>query len=371
MSKLLNEELIKIDLNNIEENSKSLAQLARVKFLIYSPIMYSIGAIVSCLCDGKNFEIKEYLYGISIVYGIHSLTHFVNEYTDIDTDRINETNSSFTGGSRILVKGLLTIKTCVLAAIIETIIVSLIILWGFYYLNYHVYSIYVGFIGIILSVEYSLPPIKASRVCLGELFTTIVLNFLCPLFGYFIQQQNNNTLSPFPSSVFWECLIPIGIVEFVRMMVMNMNDIIPDKEVNKITLPVYLGLDKSIIVHNIGMVISYLSLIIIYYFMNIPTSVLIMLLSTAPFAYHYSCLLHEKPLHAMIPFYASQHNGACMLAVYFGLIINGIFINPNNNFNYIEFLFTKQYGICLLFPIIIIIPSLPIMFKNMYINQFK
>ncbi|ETO21948.1 hypothetical protein RFI_15256 [Reticulomyxa filosa] len=399
MSKMSKENEAYSSSSSLKEKGRALMELGRLKFLAYSPIMYSIGAVVSCLSDGKPFQVKEYFIGIAVVYGLHAMTHFFNEYVDFDTDTINAAASPWTGGSQVLVKGLLPRKIALYAGLILIASVGVFVMYTFHAVSYHIYAVYVAVSGMILAGQYSLPPIRASRRCMGELWVTLVLNFLCPLESYLLQHSGDG--SPFPSHVFWKCLIPIGkfvcfvyastclffywkkkkivgIVEYVRMMVMNMNDIQADKAVNKITLPVFLGLNTSAKVHNVGMAFSYFILAVLYLFWNenehgksgIPTTVFVLLLLTLPFAYHYSRLVHVRPFRYELPFYASQHNCACMLAVYLGIVLDGIFnLHPNHKSRF-ELFFSQQYAACFLFPLVVLIPSLPVLLNNIRRAKF-
>lgn len=95
---------------------------------------------------------------------------------------------------------------------------------------------------------------------MGELDVMLVINFFCPLFAMTIQVQARTFISPssnenflalsniytrFLSSTF--VLVPLGLIGFARMMVMNMADEDPDRATNKQTLVVLIGRSRSIV----------------------------------------------------------------------------------------------------------------------------
>ena len=79
----------------------SFITLCRPKFLIYTPIYYSIGCVLAKKEEGI-LDSWEFVKGLVFVWMAHIMTHFFNEYYDYETDCKNKTPSPWTGGSRVL-----------------------------------------------------------------------------------------------------------------------------------------------------------------------------------------------------------------------------------------------------------------------------
>ena len=68
--------------------------LARLRFLVYTAVIYTIGAIV-----GRRFDAGLYFLGLLIVYLGQLTTHVFNDYYDYDADLLNSPATAVTGGS--------------------------------------------------------------------------------------------------------------------------------------------------------------------------------------------------------------------------------------------------------------------------------
>lgn len=93
----------------------SLIKLARLKFLIYSALAYSLGTL-ACLKVNLSFHFNAYFFGLISIWLVHLMTHFFNEYYDLEADKANKSYTTSTGGSRILVDGHLKPSYCLFLA---------------------------------------------------------------------------------------------------------------------------------------------------------------------------------------------------------------------------------------------------------------
>ena len=84
-------------------------------------------------------------------------------------------------------------------------------------------------LGVIFGHGYSAWPLSTSRRGLGEASVCLVLNILVPLVGY----QSHDPSSPLGNAMLWPILLPLLPIQYVRMMVMNMADLEPDKITGK------------------------------------------------------------------------------------------------------------------------------------------
>ncbi len=290
--------------------------LGRIKFLSYSPILYGLGATIATF-RGEEFSLYYFALGQIIVWVVHMMTHFYNEYYDFDSDILNQHPSPWTGGSRILPKGILRLEDSLILAILTTIL-SLFLST----LMPSQTTFLVCLLAILLSWGYSAPPLAFCRRGLGELITTVVLNILTPVLGFLLQ---NGNLIPGRTRDLLLVLFPLAIIEFIRMMVMNMPDRDCDAAVGKDTLIVKIGMDKAINIHTLGMIISYLSLPLVYLYSDIPLTVIGFIAGTAPLGFLTTWWVHKRWQDIrgffMVPFWASTHNALAALSALIGFLV--------------------------------------------------
>ena len=306
---------------------KSTLSLGRIKFLSYSPILYGLGATIATF-RGEEFNPYYFILGQITVWVVHMMTHFYNEYYDFDSDVLNEHPSPWTGGSRILPKGVLEPKDSMLLAVLTTLL-SLFLS----FLMPSPATFWICLLAIILSWGYSAPPLSFCRRGLGELITAVVLNILTPVLGFLLQKGD---LVPGRTKDFLLVLLPLAIIEFVRMMVMNMPDRDCDAEVGKDTLVVKIGMAKAIKIHSLGMGVAYLCLPFIYLYSDIPLAVIGLIAFTAPLGLLTTWWVHKRWQNIqeffMVPFWASTHNALAALSALVGFLA----VHP------IEYLFNGQ-----------------------------
>ncbi len=119
---------------------------------------------------------------------------YANDYADFEGDRENDTFNIFSGGSRVLVEGLLSKKS--LKNGILTVIAGNIFLGLLFTLVYQrIFSLLFIAFSLFLLWAYSYPPFKLSYRGGGELLQALGVSVVLPLFSYYIQ---GNTLSAFP-----------------------------------------------------------------------------------------------------------------------------------------------------------------------------
>lgn len=295
---------------------KSTLSLGRIKFLSYSPILYGLGATIATF-RGEEFSPYYFIIGQITVWVVHMMTHFYNEYYDFDSDLLNEHPSPWTGGSRILPQGILNPQDSLILAIITTLL-SLFLS----FLMPSAATFAICLLAIILSWGYSAPPLSFCRRGLGELITAVVLNILTPTLGFLLQKGD---LVPGRTKDLLLVLLPLAIIEFVRMMVMNMPDRKCDGAVGKDTLIVKIGMDKATKIHTWGMIIAYLCLPFIYLYSDIPLVVIGLIAATAPLGFLTTWWVHKRwqdiQQFFMVPFWASTHNALAALSALVGFLV--------------------------------------------------
>ena len=199
---------------------KDVIRLGRPKFIVYSSVMFTIGAAVAYKNNVELiFHLPLYIWTCLLVPALHVMAHYFNEFYDYEADLANKNPSSWTGGSRVLVEGKLKPEVSLFVGriIALAILANVIIL---YHITGNVPLTITLILGVTLSHGYSAGPLKTSRRGLGELTICFVLNVLAPLSGYQFLDRG----SPFGSASLWPILLYLLPIQFIRMMVMNMAD---------------------------------------------------------------------------------------------------------------------------------------------------
>lgn len=202
-------------------------------FLLGTAIAWSeAGAI-----DWRVFAIS-----LVITYFITNGAFMSNEYFDYETDRINigriggdRVGVTTTGGTRVLVEGLLSGKQVLTASILFFIAaIPLGVILQFYF-DTGILTIPLGIFGILMGLFYTAPPLRASYNGFSALFMAI--GFTIPVFaGYYIYQG----FSWLPLIVALPWTVAVPAMKIIR----EFPDYEADKSANKRTLVVRFGKDK-------------------------------------------------------------------------------------------------------------------------------
>lgn len=293
-----------------------LLELGRVRFLVYSPIAYAAGVAAATVnTPATGFTTPLFLIGQLFVSATHMLTHFFNEYYDLPADALHEFPSPWTGGSRVLPnRKVRPLTSFHLGVALTALTLPLLAFFP------NTETKLIAFVIVVFAIGYSAPPLMLGNRGLGEFDVMLVLNILVPLFGYslFRNESSNPTLLM--------ALIPTAIVEFVRMMVMNMADVVGDSRAGKMTLVVRLGLDRSVFYHMLGMAAAYLSMGMIFLAGMMHRAVLFLEICTLPMAGVICWRLFFKREYLSLtgfynlPFVSTQHNGLILIAALLGLV---------------------------------------------------
>ncbi len=322
----------------------SLIKLARLKFLIYSALAYSLGTL-ACLKVNLSFHFNAYFFGLISIWLVHLMTHFFNEYYDLEADKANKSYTTSTGGSRVLVDGHLKPSYCLFLAYF---FLSITVCLAFFMPNK--VSLIIFIIGIVIGYSYTSPPFSLNYNKLGELSVATTLSFLVPLMGFSIQ-------TGFISFEIIALLIPTFFFQFTRMLIMNLADYEGDLLVNKLTLTATLGSKKTIRLYGIGQLIGYVILIPLIFFNLIPYSTFIAIIVTLPIAI-WQFLRIKNPgfsnqhIANSITFWASTQSAIIVIAVYVSVLIDLV---SNYNFLNSSKIYQIQFLGILLFVVLFLI----------------
>jgi len=219
-------------------------RLARLKFLLYNVLPVGLGAAVA-VHVGHDLHLGWYVLAQVFAWVVHVMTHYCNEYFDLEADRANVYHTPWTGGSRALVDGLVQPITSLGTAFVlwsgGVVLLAAMPTWE---------ARLLGAATLALAWFYTAPPLRLNYRGLGEITVALILNGLWPAVAVVLQT----------GTVPWlllAILAPTAILQTVRMMVMNLGDRLSDAEVGKRTIPVMIGHDRAVMVIVAGQVVAY------------------------------------------------------------------------------------------------------------------
>ena len=236
---------------------KGFWQIADPKIWVASTIPMLVGAALSYGITGR-FSLPWFLLSLVGIYFIEIGKNSSNEYVDyktgVDRNIAPENRTPFSGGKKTIVQGKLSldevlyiaIGTFLLACGIGLIIVIFRepkILW-------------VGILGVFISIFYSVPPFKFAYTGLGEFAVGLTFGPLVTLGMYMVMSGS------FDYRVMVVGL-PIGFLISNVLWINQYPDYEADKEGNKKNWVVRMGKEKGIVVYGLLFLLAYLSLIAI------------------------------------------------------------------------------------------------------------
>ncbi|MEV4759275.1 prenyltransferase [Micromonospora sp. NPDC049559] len=295
---------------------RGFIRLARLRFLLYNVLPVGLGVAVA-VHEGHPLHLGWYAVAQLFAWVVHVMTHYCNEYFDLDADRANVYHTPWTGGSRALVDGLvapvvslgtafvLWTGTAVLIAVMPTAQARLI-----------------GVLTVALAWFYTAPPLRLNYRGLGELTVAAILNGLWPALAALLQA---GTVPPLLLAV----LAPTALLQAARMMVMNLGDRVSDASVGKRTLPVLLGYRAAIGIVTAAQVVAYLMLTAFAVLGWLPWLAWALMAATAPLSAWLVRRLRAGAMRDVRPelmtpvvFWASNHVSLVVCAAMAGVVLD-------------------------------------------------
>ncbi|KAI8915371.1 UbiA prenyltransferase family-domain-containing protein [Powellomyces hirtus] len=218
-------------------------KLGRPKFLPYSAILLFMGTLFASQASGLPISWSAYALALGFVWTSHLQTHYNNEYFDLQADLANDTPTKWTGGSRVLVNGLLPTWSALLASVVLTAS-AIVQIWAAGWKSIPVH--HMAALILSLSWSYTSPPFRVHYHSLGEVIVAAVLTTLVPLFGFATQPGTGRTWESFSiPPTFWHLIALLALQQWARMVVMNIPDVIGDLRADKVTFAARVGVKAS------------------------------------------------------------------------------------------------------------------------------
>jgi len=255
---------------SLKSDIKVWAAQIRANFLVLSIVLVMIGTAIAYK-DGYMHS----LYFILVMIGVilsHISVNLFNEYSDYKTgiDFLTD-RTPFSGGSGVLQKQLLDPKTVLNTAIGTLVIAFLIGLYLSYATDWRLtFFILTGAFASVYYTNY------LARSLLGELFAGLCLGTLVVLGTYFVFAQSLSYSVIIVS-------IPPGILTALLLLLNEFPDEEADRFGGRRHLVIKFGKKKAAYIYSVGLVITYMLIIISVVVGGAPKTILISLL-TVPLA---------------------------------------------------------------------------------------
>ena len=183
------------------------------------------------------------------------LSNLANDYGDGVKGTDNELRI---GPSRVLQQGLMSRKEMKKGIIICTLLsflltVSLIMVsFSINELPIALFFLLLGIMAIISAIKYTVGSSAYGYFALGDFFVFVFFGLVSVLGSYFLQSQ----------TVVFELLFPaiaMGLLSTAVLNLNNMRDVENDRNSNKITLPILMGVKRSKVYHSLLVIIPFLT----------------------------------------------------------------------------------------------------------------
>lgn len=196
-------------------------------------------------------------------------TYIANEYFDYENDKLNvgriggadAVGVTTTGGTRVLVKGLIARRHALVAAVIAFLLAIPVGLFLRFGLDTGPLTIPLGLLALFIGWFYTAPPIKACYRGWGEVFIAVGQGLV--VFGAYYVQLGFSTL-PLLVSLPWFIALPA--LKIIR----EFPDYDADRATGKRGLTLRFGRERMAVVYDVLIVLAVLAFVPTYFVLRSP-----------------------------------------------------------------------------------------------------
>jgi len=223
--------------------ARAWIQLSRIPFHSVGVMPFLLGTVLAWKMDGV-FSLPLFLLGVTAVILIMLSTYYTGEYCDIVEDKLSASlgRNAFSGGSQVVVKGLLPYehaKIASYAALGLTVATGLVIQLRY---NTGALTIPLGVVGIVSGLFYSKMPIRWVAKGVGEVLIGLCYGWLPVAVAYYLQTGTIATIIHFIS-------LPIACTIFNVILINEFPDHPADVIAKKSNLLVRLGKERGALLY--------------------------------------------------------------------------------------------------------------------------
>jgi 1,4-dihydroxy-2-naphthoate octaprenyltransferase len=208
-------------------------QALRLQFYPMTWLAYLLGALLASI--GGMLDQAAFWWGLAALFVLEAATVFSNDLLDLESDRINVNFGPFTGGSRVLVDGTLSVRQ-VKWAVGAALLLALLCAGGVLAATAApaTSSALLLFMAA-LALGYTVPPLQLSHRGLGELDVGLTHATGAILCGFVFQGGALGDLTP------WLLSVPLALAVLPSIILAGVPDRAADRAIGKGTLAVRLG----------------------------------------------------------------------------------------------------------------------------------
>jgi 1,4-dihydroxy-2-naphthoate polyprenyltransferase len=263
----------------------ALVRLGRPHFLIGGFLLYGLGALVA-VRQGARFRSSHYWLGQMVITAFQLMTHYANDYFDLEADLANLTPTMFSGGSRVLPDGQLPPLAALISALGLAFVGTAAALRLAVFPAGEGQPLAAGVLLVAgaLAWAYSAPPLALHSRGWGEVATAVVVTGLTPLAGYLLQARASGSAARPSMGPLLAVLWPLALLQFNMLLTIELPDAAGDAAVGKRTLVVRVGDRIAARLSQLTLFAAYGSLPILAWLGLLPVSTAVALAVTSPVA---------------------------------------------------------------------------------------
>ena len=211
-------------------------RLSRFPFLSVGIFPLILGFVLAWRWGYKG-PLGLYLLSSLAVILIMWMTYYLGEWNDLESDRLNLNFNSFSGGSRVLVEGMLPVKVSLFLGYV--CLIGAMLAGVYIYFRYQTgpWTLLLGGIGIFSGLFYSGKPFRWSYRGLGEIFIGFCYGWLPIATGFYL-------FTGFFSHQILLLSIPVSLSIFNVILINEFPDEEADRLVGKKNLVVRFGKER-------------------------------------------------------------------------------------------------------------------------------
>jgi 1,4-dihydroxy-2-naphthoate octaprenyltransferase len=204
---------------------------------------FFLGTVIAW-SQGYAINLPVFFLSSVAVLSIMIATFLVNEYFDYGTDTTNHSFHRLSGGSRVLVSGLIPKRQSLAGAYFLFALAAVCGLILYFSLNTGPLTIPFGAVAMLIGYFYTAAPVKLSYRGLGEVAIWFTCGWLATVLGYYLQAGKiNGTVSLIS--------LPGAFSVFLLILINELPDMESDAGSGKRNLAVILGWDKALCVYQV------------------------------------------------------------------------------------------------------------------------
>ena len=221
----------------------------RLHFYPVSWLAYGVGAAAAAAL--VEFQPAVFWFGLAVLLFLEAATVLSNEYVDYPSDRVNRNHSAFTGGSRVLVEQRLSfaqVRLGIWVALLLTAASAAALVIAAEGARVPVLVALV--VMVVLTLGYTLPPLKLSYRGLGEFDVAAATGAGVLLCGFVFQG------APWQAPLPWWLAGSLSLAILPGITLAGIPDLDADRQVGKRTLAVLLDVRGACAVAAVAMLLS-------------------------------------------------------------------------------------------------------------------